>query len=104
MVGIGKWIGVIDTPMIKGTANVTVSDNDGTYDIVVSVPEISNLPDFSVFDIKEDGNCIDGKAKVQIMGGITVDVHAEFEGDNFSGYIKIPFMGQIPISNGRRSE
>ena len=104
MIGIGKWTGELDTPLIKGSAVVTIAEKDGKYDFIISVPDVSNLPDFAVFDVKEDGDSLTGKAKLQLMGGITVDVFAEFHGDTFEGYIKIPFMGKIPISNGRRAD
>ncbi|MCH5191797.1 MAG: hypothetical protein J1F23_06485 [Oscillospiraceae bacterium] len=102
MIGLGKWTGDIDTSFAKGTAIVDVTESGGKYAFKVSVPGAANLPDFSVFDIKESGNNLSGKARVEIMGGITVDVAVTFHGDTFDGSLKVPFLGSIPIKNGRR--
>lgn len=102
MIGLGKWTGDIDTPFAKGTAIVDITEIGGKYAFKVSVPGAATLPDFSVFDIKESGNHLSGKAKVEIMGGITVDVAVTFHGDTFDGSLKVPFLGSIPIKNGRR--
>lgn len=102
MIGLGKWTGDIDTPLIKGTAIVDITDNGGEYAFTVSVPGAATLPDFSVFDIKESENRLSGKARVEVMGGMTVEIAVEFHGNAFDGSLKVPFLGSIPIKNGRR--
>lgn len=102
MIGLGKWTGDINTSVISGTAVVDIIDNNGEYDFTVSVPDAVKLPDFKVYDVKEDGNKLSGKAKIAVMGTLTVEIFAEFHGDTFDAYIKIPFLGNIPINNGRR--
>lgn len=102
MIGLGKWTGTIETSVISGTAEVTISDKNGEYDFAVSVPDTEKLPDFSVYDIKEDGNRLSGKAKIAVMGTLTVEIFAEFHEDTFDAYIKVPFLGNIPIKNGKR--
>lgn len=102
MIGLGKWSGEINTSLISGSAVVDIKDNNGQYDFSVTVPNMTNLPDFSVYDIKEDGNCLSGKADIAVMGKITVDISVVINGDTFTGYIKAPFFPKIEIENGRK--
>lgn len=102
MIGLGKWTGDIETGKISATAIVDIWDNNGEYAFNISVPSVDKIPDFTVFDVKEEGNRLSGKAKIAVMGTLTVEIFAEFFGDTFEAHIKIPFLGNIPIKNGRR--
>lgn len=102
MIGLGKWTGDIDAGKMSATAIVDIWDNNGEYAFNISVPSMEKLPDFTVFDVKEDGNRLTGKAKIAVMGSLTVEISAEFHEDTFDAEIKIPFMGKLPIKNGRR--
>ena len=102
MIGLGKWSGEIDTSLLRGSATVEIIDNNGDYDFSVSVPSLKKLPNFRVFDIKEEGNRLSGKAEIDLMGKMIVDVCVEINGDTFTGYFKVPFMGKIEIKNGRK--
>lgn len=102
MIGLGKWTGEIHTSIISGSAIVEITDNNGEYDFNVTVPSLKKLPNFTVYDIKENGNQLSGKAEIDLMGKMIVDVSVEINGDTFTGYIKVPFFGKIEIKNGRR--
>ena len=102
MIGIGKWTGEIETSVMSGSAIVEIKDNNGEYDFNITVPGAKNIPDFTVFDVKENGNCLSGKAKIPALGTLTIEISAEFSGDTFTGKMKIPFLGTVPIKNGRR--
>ncbi len=102
MIGLGKWSGEIDTSLLSGSATVEISDNNGEYDFSISVPSLKKLPNFRVFDIQEDGNQLSGKAEIDLMGKMIVDVCVEINGDTFTGYFKVPFMGKIEIKNGKK--
>ncbi len=103
MLGLGKWTGDIETSVMSGSAVVEIKDNNGEYDFSVSIPGAKNIPDFSVYDVKEDGNRLTGKAKVSVLGTLTVEIDVTFTGeDTFTGTLKIPFMGTVPIKNGRK--
>ncbi len=88
--------------MLCGNAIVEITDKNGEYDFNVTVPSLRKLPNFTVYDIKEDGNTLSGKAEIDLMGKMTVDIKVEINGDTFTGYIKVPFLGKIEIKNGRR--
>lgn len=102
MIGLGKWTGDIETSMISGNAIVEITDNNGEYDFSVTVPSLKKLPNFKVYDIKEKGNQLSGKAEIDLMGKVNVDISVEINGDTFTGYIKVPFFGKVEIKNGKR--
>ena len=102
MIGLGVWTGEIDTSILSGSATVEIRDNNGEYDFSITVPSLKKLPNFRVFDIKEDGNQLSGKAEIDLMGKMIVDVSVEINGNTFTGYIKVPFIGKIEIKNGRK--
>lgn len=102
MIGLGKWTGDIETSFISGSAIVEIRDKNGEYDFSVTVPSMKKLPNFTVYNIKETGNCLSGKADIELMGKMTVDISVEIHGDTFTGYIKVPFMGKVEIKNGRK--
>lgn len=102
MIGLGKWTGEIETSLISGSAIVEISDNNGEYDFSVTVPSLKKLPNFKVYDIKEEGNRLSGKAEIELMGKMNVDISVEINGDAFTGYLQVPFLGKIEIKNGKK--
>ena len=102
MIGLGKWTGEIETSLISGSAIVEICDNNGEYDFSVTVPSLKKLPNFKVYDIVEDGNRLSGKAEIELMGKMTVDISVEINGDSFTGYLQVPFLGKIEIKNGKK--
>lgn len=103
MIGLGKWIGEIETSLLSGSATVTISDNNGEYAFFVETESIKTIPNFTVYDIVESDNTLSGKANVEIMGKMTVEVFVEFTSDStFIGYIKVPILGKIEIKNGKK--
>lgn len=102
MIGLGKWTGEIETSLISGSAIVEISDNNGEYDFSVTVPSLKKLPKFKVYDIKEDGNRLSGKAEIELMGKMNVDISVEINDNTFTGYLQVPFLGKIEIKNGRK--
>ncbi len=102
MIGLGIWTGEIDTSILSGSATVEIKDNNGEYDFSVTVPSLKKIPNFRVFDIVEEGNMLSGKAEIDLMGKMIVDVCVEINGDTFTGYFKVPFIGKIEIKNGKK--
>ncbi len=102
MIGLGKWTGDIETSFISGNAIVEITDKNGEYDFNVTVPSLKKLPHFTVYDVEENGNQLSGKAEIDLMGKMKVDVCVEIHDNTFTGYIKVPFIGKIEIKNGRK--
>lgn len=99
---VGKWQGSVDTSVFKGDVTVDIFDNNGEYGFSVTVPGLEKLPKFSVYDIVEGENSLSGKAKIDILGGIVAEINTVFSGDRFTGEIRIPIFGRVPVLNGRR--
>lgn len=99
---IGKWQGRADTPFFKGSAAVDIFDNGGEYGFKVAVDGFDKLPEFSIYDIKEGENSLCGKAIVNMLGRITAEVEVHFNGDTFTGEIRLPIFGTVQILDGRR--
>ena len=103
MIGLGRWTGTIETSMISGNAVVEITDNNGEYAFSVETDSIKTIPNFTVYDIVESGNTLSGKADIEIMGKVSVQIFVEFTSDTtFKGYIKVPFFGKIEIKNGKK--
>lgn len=103
MIGLGKWIGEIETSLLSGSAIVEISDNNGEYAFSVETESIKTIPNFTVYDIVERENTLSGKADIELMGKMTVEISVEFTNDTaFVGYIKVPFLGKIEIKNGKK--
>lgn len=103
MIGLGKWTGDIETSMLSGSAVVEIKDNNGEYAFSVETDSLKTIPNFTVYNIIENGNTLSGKADVELMGKITVDIFVEFTSEStFEGYIKVPFFGKFEIKNGKK--
>lgn len=103
MIGLGKWTGDIETSMLSGSAIVEIKDNNGEYAFSVETDSLKTIPNFTVYNIIENGNALSGKADIELMGKITVDIFVEFTSEStFEGYIKVPFFGKFEIKNGKK--
>lgn len=103
MIGLGKWTGDIETSMLSGSAVVEIKDNNGEYAFSVETNSLKTIPNFTVYNIIEKDNTLSGKADIELMGKITVDIFVEFTSERtFEGYIKVPFFGKFEIKNGRK--
>lgn len=98
----GKWQGKVDTPFFKGSAEVDIFDNGGEYGFNAKVQGFDKLPEFSVYDIKEGDNSLSGKADINMFGKITAEIEVHFNGDTFTGEIRLPVFGTVQILDGRR--
>lgn len=98
----GKWQGKVDTPFFKGSAEVDIFDNGGEYGFNAKVQGFDKLPEFSVYDIKEGENSLSGKADINMLSKITAEIEVHFNGDTFTGEIRLPVFGTVQILDGRR--
>ena len=98
----GKWQGKVDTPFFKGSAEVDIFDNGGEYGFNAKVQGFDKLPEFSVYDIKEGENSLSGNADINMLSKITAEIEVHFNGDTFTGEIRLPVFGTVQILDGRR--
>lgn len=101
---IGVWEARADTPFFKGNAQVEIFDNNGEFGFKARVQGFNKLPEFSVYDIKEGENSLSGKADVNVsmLGKMTAEIEVHFNGDSFTGEIRLPVFGKVEILDGRR--
>lgn len=101
MIGIGKWGCRLDTFFYRGEVRVTVSDRDGEYAFDVELPGF-DLPDYVVKSVEEKGDdtlevtVLIPALSREISGSVT------FDGDSFTGVLRVPLFGKIKLRNGYR--
>ncbi len=101
MIGLGTWQGSVDTMFFSGTAQVRVFDDNGKYGFELQVPDI-DIPKIDVKEIIEEGNRISAVATTDILPGKEVKLELEFNGDEFTGFIRVPFIGKVKINDGKK--
>ena len=103
MIGIGKWKCGLATSLIKNEGIFEVYDDNGKYGFRL-LEKDKNIPDYVVESIEENGenSLISVITIPELSPGRKVYVHSHFDGDVVTGYIDIPIIGHIKITNGRR--
>ena len=101
MIGLGKWSCTVKTIFFSGEVKLHIFDNNGSYGFELLEPKI-DLPDITVKEITENGNTVDVVIQTSMLPGKDIELHAEFDGDFFSGHVKIPVMGKVKLNNGHR--
>ena len=104
MVGIGKWVGRVNTLVFKGEVTVDIRDKDGEYEIDFELPEKFKNIEIKYYDVHAEGNTIMGKGEMTLLPGKVIEAAVTFEGDKMTGSLKLPFLGnrEIKIKDGRR--
>jgi len=103
MPALGKWKFYVDTMFYRGDAILAVFEKeDGDYDVGLEIPGMANAPEIEVVRMEVDGNTINGAGKTDLLKGKEIPFSATFDGDTASGFIKIPFIGRIKLTNGVR--
>ena len=99
MLGLGKWKFFVDTMFFRGDAYLLVSEKDGAYDAAVEVPGMQ-VPKIDFWGIQQEGSTITGMARTDLLRGKDIAFSCTFDGDRASGFLKVPFLGKIKMSNG----
>lgn len=101
MTAIGKWSCSVKTPVFSGSAVIDVYDDNGKYNYRVCESDVS-VPRIKIKSVTENGNTVDAVVELAALPGTDIPVHAEFEENTFTGYIKVPLFGKIPLRDGHR--
>lgn len=106
MIGLGKWQGTVNIQILKfsGDVFITISDNDGAYNVDIQLPpqlEKVKLRFDTIEEIGETG--LRGKGKLLTPAGreLAFEAGVDFDGDEMGGYLKIA-IANIKIKNGHR--
>ncbi len=101
MIGLGKWSCRVDTMMFRGTAILSIYDNNGEYGFDLDASGI-DIPEINVSDIVENGNTLEAVATTPLLPGKEVPITLEFDEDTFTGFLKVPLIGKVKLKDGKR--
>lgn len=101
MIGLGKWACNVNTMFFSGEVKINVFDDNGSYGFDLDIPGIK-IPDIDIKKIEEDGNTINAVAQTSLLPGKDVELTITFDGDEFDGFLKIPFLGKVKFKDGHR--
>lgn len=97
---LGHWEALIDHPLYHGKAYADVSP--GTpYEIEISV-DSPYMPKVHFLSIEEHENTFDFVVKIDLIP-LHIKATITFTGQEFNGIVKIPFIGEVHLENGKRA-
>lgn len=101
MIGLGKWACNVNTMFFSGEAKINVFDNNGEYGFELEVPGVT-VPDIKIIKIEEDDDTIDATVQTSLLPDKNIELSITFDGDEFDGFVKIPFLGKVKFKDGHR--
>jgi hypothetical protein len=102
MIGLGTWTCGISTPLVKDKAVFTISDDNGKYKISLKIKtwDIESLP---IVSAKEFGNTLQVRVSGEIYKpGTFAESEMTFDGDHLTGFIILPLLGKLKLTDGKR--
>ena len=103
MIGLGTWACTVNTMFYSGEVKVKIFDDNGNYGFKLDVPGVT-IPDITVEKVTEDGDTVEAVTRTSLLPGKDIDISVTFDGDEFTGFVKIPFIGKIKLKDGRRAD
>ncbi len=100
MIGLGKWACTVDSMFFRGEVKLEIVEKDGSYDFELDLPGI-DMPSYTIKSVEEDGNTIKAVVCVDTLGK-DAELTVDFDGDTFTGILKVPFIGKIKLKDGHR--
>lgn len=102
MIGLGKWACNVNTMFFSGEVKINVFDDNGSYGFELDIPGIQ-IPDINIKKVEEeDDDTINAVAQTSLLPGKDVELTITFDGDEFDGFLKIPFLGKVKFKDGHR--
>ncbi len=101
MIGLGKWACNVNTMFFSGEVKINVFDDNGSYGFELDIPGIQ-IPDINIKKVEEDVDTINAVAQTSLLPGKDVELTITFDGDEFDGFLKIPFLGKVKFKDGHR--
>lgn len=103
MIGLGKWACNVNTMFFSGEVKINVFDSNGEYGFEVDIPGV-DVPDIEIKSIEEDDDSIFAVVRTSVLPGKDIELSIDFDGDEFDGFMKIPFIGKVKFKDGHRIE
>jgi len=103
MIGLGKWACTVNTMFFSGEVKLKVFDNNGSYGFEIDLPGV-DVPDIEIKEVDEDGDTINAVVGTSLLPGKDINLTVTFDGDDFDGFVKIPFIGKVKFKDGHRIE
>ncbi len=101
MIGLGKWACNVNTMFFSGEAKIHVFDNNGEYGFELDVPGIT-VPDIDVIKVEEDDDTVFAVIRTSLLPDKDIELTVTFDGDEFDGFVKVPFIGKVKFKDGHR--
>ena len=101
MVGIGTWSCRVDTMFFKGSGEVKVFDDGGKYGFELKIPGVT-IPDMTIKEVAENGNRVHAIVGTSVMPNKDLEIDVTFDGDTFTGFVKVPILGKVILKDGKR--
>ncbi len=101
MLGLGVWEVPVNSMFFKGTAKITVKDNNGEYDFKFEVPGF-DVPEMDISNLKISGNTLSADATCDMLKGKMLHTEVTFDKDTCTGYLKGPMGIKISL-NGKKT-
>lgn len=101
MIGLGKWACNVNTMFFSGEAKLRVFDNNGSYGFELEIPGVP-APDIIIKSIEEDDDTINAVIQTNLLPDKDIIFTVTFDGDEFDGFVKIPFLGKVKFKDGHR--
>lgn len=101
MIGLGKWACSVNTMFFSGEVKLRIFDDNGNYGFELEIPGVG-VPDIEIKQLEEDGETITAVVQTSLLPDKDINLHVDFDGDEFDGFIKIPFIGKVKFKDGHR--
>mgnify|MGYP006051039915 FL=1 len=103
MIGLGKWACNVNTMFFSGEVKINIFDNNGAYGFEIDIPGIQ-VPDVTVKSVEEDDDTVNAVVETSLLPGKDIELTINFDGDEFDGFLKIPYIGKVKFKDGHRIE
>lgn len=97
MLGLGIWEVPVNSMLFKGTAKITVTDNNGEYGFKFEVPGF-DVPEMDISNLKINGNTLSADATCDMLKGKMLHTEVTFDKNTCKGFIKGPMGIKININ------
>ena len=101
MIGLGTWACNVNTMFFSGEAKIRVFDDNGNYGFELEVPGVT-VPDITIKKIEEDDDTIYAVIQTSLLPDKDIELTVTFDGDEFDGFVKIPFLCKVKFKDGHR--